>query len=181
MTTPTTRTSHGSKPIRAIITTDAPRPVYGPDAKEEGFQFATQQLVITPDMPLPDRLPLILDHKWAVKNVVGSVVDLRVETISGACGSKLQAVTGELVFSTTQLARETEQNVRNGHVQSVSIGYEEHGISKLRHDESKIIKGIKYRGPGFVVSSPLLIEVSLTICPRDWNCKIILPKEENIS
>jgi hypothetical protein len=158
--------------FRGIIATEAPCKI----DKPEGL-IITECLSIYKGMPLPDKIPLLDCHNRGLSCTLGHAERLRVERIE-ASGVKLNAITGEIIFSRAYAGTQAEVNVIGGHLWGLSVGYEAHRIETIEPGEKRTINGMLWHGGKRVISRFEPLEVSLTPLPRDKNCKIIIINQE---
>jgi hypothetical protein len=119
-------------------------------------------------IPEGGRVPLLDSHsRFRVADVIGSCLDLRVET--GPEGSTLA---GRMVFSATPDGETPFRKVVEGHVTDVSIGYEVAAHISLKEHESTVVDGKTFAGPMRIGTDWTLRELSLCPIGADPNAKV---------
>lgn len=154
--------------IRAVITTDAPAPVFD----WERFDFV-QEVLVTDGMELPpgrSTIPLLDNHnRDSVNAILGSVRHFApVQLNDGLRGHE-----AELVLSQSDSAAVSAlAKLREGHITDVSVGYEVKQYVYIPDGAKQMIQGREYTGPLKVSTQWQLKEVSLVPIGADVYAKI---------
>lgn len=158
--------------VRGIIATSEEEKV-SPTADPLYFLFR-RVLHIFPGMPLPERIPLCIEHSGSAVYVVGRAENLRVESIPRPTDENwpLYGILGDLVFANTTQGKYYEYQVLERNVGFLSVGY--HPVREIRLEWGRRLEadGISYLGPLSVVLGFRMAEATPTIHPVDWNCRI---------
>lgn len=115
------------------------------------------------NLPKNKQIPLINSHDRSnIDNILGSVRDIRVEGDS---------VIGRLYFSKDETAQRALNKIREGHLDSGSVGYEQAESVWVPEGESTVINSKTYAGPMLITKSWNLKEFSLVAIGADPNAK----------
>lgn len=128
------------------------------------FEFITE-VIVANGVILPDNMqvPLIDSHdRGTVKNVLGSVRDFKIED---------GKVIGRLYFSKSKDAQEALLKVREGHLDSGSVGYRQEETVYIPEGESLIKDGKEYNGELYLTTKWALKEFSLVAMGADPGAK----------
>lgn len=153
--------SKNKRSVKAVLATDEPVRVFD----FARFEPVTESLLIS-GVKLPENgnLPLLDAHqRSSYRNVIGSCRNIQI---------KKDHLAGEVFFSDDTAGRELEAKVRDGHLDSLSIGYEVLEQVDLADGEKRIISGKRFTGPLRVTTDWRLKEVSAVPIGADVNAKI---------
>ena len=128
--------------VEFVLTTEYPATIF--DWSSGKF---VKETMIAKGVNLPDgkKIPILDSHdRYSIGNILGSVKDFKVE------GDK---VVGRLYFSKKKEAQEALQMIKEGHLDSGSVGY-------VQRDSVWIEKGKKYEYDGRTFEGPLLLTKS---------------------
>lgn len=115
------------------------------------------------NLPKNKQIPLINSHDRSnIDNILGSVRDIRVEG---------ESVIGRLYFSKDETAQRALNKIREGHLDSGSVGYEQVERVWVPEGENIVINGKTYAGPMLITKSWNLKEFSLVAIGADPNAK----------
>ena len=115
------------------------------------------------NLPKNKQIPLINSHDRSnIDNILGSVRDIRVEG---------ESVIGRLYFSKDETAQRALNKIREGHLDSGSVGYEQAESVWVPEGESTVINSKTYAGPMLITKSWNLKEFSLVAIGADPNAK----------
>jgi len=115
------------------------------------------------NLPKNKQIPLINSHDRSnIDNILGSVRDIRVEG---------ESVIGRLYFSKDETAQRALNKIREGHLDSGSVGYEQAESVWVPEGENTVINGKTYAGPMLITKSWNLKEFSLVAIGADPNAK----------
>jgi len=115
------------------------------------------------NLPKNKQIPLINSHDRSnIDNILGSVRDIRVEG---------ESVIGRLYFSKDETAQRALNKIREGHLDSGSVGYEQAERVWVPEGENTVINGKTYAGPMLITKSWNLKEFSLVAIGADPNAK----------
>ena len=113
--------------------------------------------------PKNRQIPLLDSHnRDGIKNILGSVRDFRIEK---------DQVVGRLYFSKKKEAQEALQMIREGHLDSGSVGYIQTDSVWIEDGNTLIHEGRSYKGPLLLTRSWNLNEYSLVAIGADPNAK----------
>jgi len=147
--------------VQAVLATDKPVRVFDFLRLEPVTESLLMAGAILPDN---GNLPLLDAHqRHSSRNVVGSCRNIKVSD---------DHLSGEVFFSDDRGGRDLESKVRDGHLDSLSIGYEILDQVDLSDGESKTISNKKFTGPARVTTSWKIKEVSAVPIAADENAKI---------
>ena len=142
------------------------------------FDVVTEVIVASGvRVPKNGQVPLVDSHdRSTVSSIFGSVRDIRVEGDS---------VVGRLYFSSAPAAQEALAKVREGHLDSGSVGYEQTDSEWINENESKIYNGRSFQGAMLLTKVWNLKEFSLVAIGADSEAKAraeaLEPETETIS
>lgn len=146
--------------IEFILATEEPARVW------DWERFDVIKEIIVADgvmIPKNGQVPLVDSHdRSTIENILGSVREIRTH---GA------EVIGRLYFASTEPARRAEQMIKDGHLDSGSVGYEQADSEWIGENESKDMNGRHYVGPVLLTKSWRLKEFSLVAVGADPNSK----------
>ena len=157
--------------IEFVLATEEPARVW------DWERFDVVQEIIVADgvmIPKNGQVPLVDSHdRSTIENILGSVREIRTQ---GA------EVVGRLYFASTEPAKRAEQMIKDGHLDSGSVGYEQADSEWIGESESKEMNGRHYAGPVLLTKSWRLKEFSLVAVGADPNSKareetVILSRE----
>jgi hypothetical protein len=157
--------------IEFILATEEPARVW------DWERFDVIKEIIVADgvmIPKNGQVPLVDSHdRSTIENILGSVREIRTQ---GA------EVVGRLYFASTEPAKLAEQMIKDGHLDSGSVGYEQADSEWIGENESKEMNGRHYAGPVLLTKSWRLKEFSLVAVGADPNSKareetVILSRE----
>lgn len=115
------------------------------------------------NLPKNNQIPLLDSHnRDGIKNILGSVREFRIEN---------GQVIGRLFFSKKKEAQEALQMIREGHLDSGSVGYSQTDSVWIEEGNSLIHEGRSYQGPLLLTRSWNLKEYSLVAIGADPNAK----------
>jgi hypothetical protein len=115
------------------------------------------------NLPKNKQIPLINSHDRSnIDNILGSVRDIRVDGDS---------VIGRLYFSKEETAQRALNKIREGHLDSGSVGYEQAESVWVPEGENTVINSKTYSGPMLITKSWNLKEFSLVAIGADPNAK----------
>lgn len=115
-------------------------------------------------MPANKQVPLLDSHsRESVGDILGSMRDLRREG---------DVTVGRAYFSRKQKAYDAYQDVRDGHLDSVSVGYNVTESTFIPAGQRAIIENREYVGPLKVSTGWELREVSTVAIPADKNARV---------
>lgn len=146
--------------VEFVLTTEEPAYIYDWD------RGVIKEVLVADGMTLPKakKVPLLDSHnRWTTDNILGSTKDIKVE------GDK---VIGRLYFSPSdERSVKAANKVREGHIDSGSVGYMQ--IKGVWIDEGKsyTYKGKTYEGPLLLTTKWRLQEFSLVAIGADENAK----------
>lgn len=130
-----------------------------------------REVIVSDGVILPDnkQIPLIDSHdRGTVKNILGSVRDFKVED---------NKVVGRLYFSKSKDAQEALLKVREGHLDSGSVGYRQEETVYIPEGESFVKNGKEYNGELYLTTKWALQEFSLVAIGADSGAKA---RNENV-
>lgn len=130
-----------------------------------------REVIVSDGVILPDnkQIPLIDSHdSGTVKNILGSVRDFKVED---------NKVVGRLYFSKSKDAQEALLKVREGHLDSGSVGYRQEETVYIPEGESFVKNGKEYKGELYLTTKWALQEFSLVAIGADSGAKA---RNENV-
>ena len=114
-------------------------------------------------IPKNKQIPLVDSHdRSTIENILGSVREIRHE------GSE---VIGRLFFSSSENAQKALAMVKEGHLDSGSVGYEQVESSWIPEGENLAHNGREYAGPMLLTKQWALKEFSLVAIGADPNAK----------
>lgn len=123
------------------------------------------EIIVSDGVILPDnkQIPLIDSHdRGTVKNILGSVRDFKVEN---------NKVVGRLYFSKSKDAQDALLKVREGHLDSGSVGYRQEETVYIPEGESFVKNGKEYNGELYLTTKWALQEFSLVAIGADSGAK----------
>lgn len=129
------------------------------------------EVIVSDGVILPDnkQIPLIDSHdRGTVKNILGSVRDFKIED---------GKVIGRLYFSKSKDAQEALLKVREGHLDSGSVGYRQEETVYIPEGESFVKNGKEYNGELYLTTKWALQEFSLVAIGADSGAKA---RNENV-
>lgn len=139
------------------------------------FDFArfelVNEIIVSDGVIIPDnkQIPLIDSHdRGTVKNILGSVRDFKIED---------GKVIGRLYFSKSKDAQEALLKVREGHLDSGSVGYRQEETVYIPEGESFVKNGKEYNGELYLTTKWALQEFSLVAIGADSGAKA---RNENV-
>jgi len=139
------------------------------------FDFArfelVNEIIVSDGVIIPDnkQIPLIDSHdRGTVKNILGSVRDFKIED---------GKVIGRLYFSKSKDAQEALLKVREGHLDSGSVGYRQEETVYIPEGESLVKNGKEYNGELYLTTKWALQEFSLVAIGADSGAKA---RNENV-
>ena len=139
------------------------------------FDFArwglVKEIIVSDGVIIPDnkQIPLIDSHdRGTVKNILGSVRDFKIED---------GKVVGRLYFSKSKDAQEALLKVREGHLDSGSVGYRQEETVYIPEGESFVKNGKEYNGELYLTTKWALQEFSLVAIGADSGAKA---RSENV-
>jgi hypothetical protein len=147
--------------VEAILTTNEAVKVF-----DWSYGEIVEERLVPGGMILPEtgKLPLLDAHQRSTyRNVIGHCRDIKVH------GDK---VTGKLYFSDDQEGRAVEKKILDGHLDSVSIGYEVQESKSIVAGESYVSGGVEYEGPVRITTKWKMFEVSAVPIGADSKAKI---------
>lgn len=124
-----------------------------------------REVIVSDGVILPDNMqvPLIDSHdRGTVKNILGSVRDFKIEN---------NKVVGRLYFSKSKEAQEALLKVREGHLDSGSVGYRQEETVYIPEGESFVRNGKEYNGELYLTTKWALQEFSLVAIGADSGAK----------
>lgn len=130
-----------------------------------------REVIVSDGVILPDnkQIPLIDSHdRGTVKNILGSVRDFKVED---------NKVVGRLYFSKSKDAQDALLKVREGHLDSGSVGYRQEETVYIPEGESFVKNGKEYNGELYLTTKWALQEFSLVAIGADPGAKA---RNENV-
>lgn len=114
-------------------------------------------------LPPNKQIPLLDCHQRdGVSNILGSVREIRLED---------NKVIGRLYFSKSAKSQETFEKVKEGHIDSGSVGYSQAESTWIPDGESYVYKNREFKGPLLLTTRWNLHEFSLVPVPADSNAK----------
>ncbi len=129
------------------------------------------EVIVSNGVIIPDnkQVPLIDSHdRGTVKNILGSVRDFKVED---------NKVVGRLYFSKSKDAQDALLKVREGHLDSGSVGYRQEETVYIPEGESLVKNGKEYNGELYLTTKWALQEFSLVAIGADSGAKA---RNENV-
>lgn len=156
----TVREDGKERSVEFIASTEDPARVFDWDR----YDFVDEVLLMK-GMRVPDngQVPFLDSHnRGSVDDVLGSFREIKIE------GNK---AIGRAFFSQKDKAKEAFQDVRDGHITDVSVGYRVDDYEYINEGESREIDGRSYKGPLKLSKAWSLKEVSLTPIGADPNAK----------
>ncbi len=129
------------------------------------------EVIVANGVIIPDnkQVPLIDSHdRGTVKNILGSVRDFKIEN---------NKVIGRLFFSKSKDAQEALLKVREGHLDSGSVGYRQEETVYIPEGESLVKNGKEYNGELYLTTKWALQEFSLVAIGADSGAKA---RNENV-
>jgi hypothetical protein len=146
--------------VEFVLATEEPARVWD----WERFDVVNEVIVASGvNLPKNKQIPLLNSHdRSSIDNILGSVRDIRTE------GDK---VTGRLYFSKDEAAQRALNKIREGHLDSGSVGYEQSQSVWVPAGESSVVNGRSYTGPVLVTKAWNLKEFSLVAIGADPNAK----------
>ena len=146
--------------VEFVLSTETPAQVWS----WEKWDVITEVLVAAGvEVPANKQVPLQDSHNRAsVKNTLGSVREIRVED---------DQVVGRLYFAKAPEAVEAFEKIRDGHLDSGSVGYSPVG-TWIEKGKSLKHNGKTYEGPMQLTTKWSLHEYSITAIPADPYAKV---------
>lgn len=139
------------------------------------FDFArwclVNEIIMSDGVIIPDnkQIPLIDSHdRGTVKNILGSVRDFKIGD---------GKVVGRLYFSKSKDAQDALLKVREGHLDSGSVGYRQEETVYIPEGESFVKNGKEYKGELYLTTKWALQEFSLVAIGADPGAKA---RNENV-
>lgn len=129
------------------------------------------EIIMSDGVIIPDnkQIPLIDSHdRGTVKNILGSVRDFKIED---------DKVIGRLYFSKSKDAQEALLKVREGHLDSGSVGYRQEETVYIPDGEIFVKNGKEYNGELYLTTKWALQEFSLVAIGADSGAKA---RNENV-
>lgn len=129
------------------------------------------EIIMSDGVIIPDnkQIPLIDSHdRGTVKNILGSVRDFKIED---------DKVVGRLYFSKSKDAQEALLKIREGHLDSGSVGYRQVETVYIPEGESFVKNGKEYNGELYLTTKWALQEFSLVAIGADSGAKA---RNENV-
>lgn len=160
----------GAERVMAVISTETPARMPDFDRME-----MVDEVLLSDGMKKPrgGKLPLIDSHdRSSISKVLGRVVSITTE------GGEVR---GELNFSKTSAGSEASQQVRDGYIDGLSVGYLVSKKTFIPEGKTKTIKGREFSGPVNVVTSWETKEASLVTVPADENARVQSRSEQELS
>lgn len=142
--------------VEFVLTTEYPATIF------DWNRFEYVKEVLRADgvqLPSNKQVPLLNSHdRSRIENILGSVRDIRTE------GDK---VVGRLYFSKAPAAQEAFEKVKEGHLDSGSVGYSQEQSQWIDKDETVSYNGKDYSGPMLLTTAFALKEYSLVAVGAD--------------
>ena len=129
------------------------------------------EIIMSDGVIIPDnkQIPLIDSHdRGTVKNILGSVRDFKIGD---------GKVIGRLYFSKSKDAQEALLKIREGHLDSGSVGYRQEETVYIPEGESFVKNGKEYNGELYLTTKWALQEFSLVAIGADSGAKA---RNENV-
>ena len=129
------------------------------------------EIIMSDGVIIPEnkQIPLIDSHdRGTVKNILGSVRDFKIED---------DKVVGRLYFSKSKDAQEALLKIREGHLDSGSVGYRQEETVYIPEGESFVKNGKEYNGELYLTTKWALQEFSLVAIGADSGAKA---RNENV-
>ena len=124
-------------------------------------------------LPKNNQVPLLNSHNRAgIENILGSVRDIRVEN---------NQVIGRLYFSQDTEAQSAFTKIKEGHLDSGSVGYSQVNSEWIEKGSSLDYKGTRYEGGQLLTKEWALGEYSLVAIGADPNAKARQKEDVSIS
>jgi len=146
--------------VEFILATEEPAMVW------DWQRFEVVKEIITSDgvvLPKNRQIPLVDSHdRSTIENILGSVRDIKQEN---------NQVIGRLYFAATESAQRALAMVRDGHIDSGSVGYEQQDSAWIPDGESLVNNGRSFSGPVLLTKKWALKEFSLVAIGADPNAK----------
>ncbi|HPT48296.1 MAG TPA: hypothetical protein PLM07_20630 [Candidatus Rifleibacterium sp.] len=146
--------------VEFILATEEPARVW------DWERFDVIREVIAADgviVPKNGQIPLVDSHdRSTIDNILGSVREIRRE---GA------EVIGRLYFANTDAAKRAAEMIREGHLDSGSVGYEQNETQWINDGESVVYNGRSFSGPMLLTRKWSPKEFSLVAIGADPNAK----------
>lgn len=146
--------------VEFILATEEPARVW------DWERFDVIREVIAADgviVPRNGQIPLVDSHdRSTIDNILGSVRDIRRE------GTE---IIGRLYFANTDAAKRAAEMIREGHLDSGSVGYEQNETQWINDGESVVYNGRTFAGPMLLTRKWSLKEFSLVAIGADPNAK----------
>lgn len=146
--------------VEFVLTTEEPADVW-----DWGTCDIVKETLVASGVKFPKnrQIPLLDSHnRDGIKNILGSVRDFRIEK---------DQVVGRLYFSKKKEAQEALQMIREGHLDSGSVGYIQTDSVWIEDGNTLIHEGRSYKGPLLLTRSWNLNEYSLVAIGADPNAK----------
>jgi hypothetical protein len=146
--------------VEFILATEEPARVW------DWERFDVIREVIAADgviVPKNGQIPLVDSHdRSTIDNILGSVREIRRE------GTE---VIGRLYFANTDAAKRAAEMIKEGHLDSGSVGYEQNETQWISDGESVVYNGRSFSGPMLLTRKWSLKEFSLVAIGADPNAK----------
>lgn len=146
--------------VEFILATEEPARVW------DWERFDVIREVIAADgviVPKNGQIPLVDSHdRSTIDNILGSVREIRRE---GA------EVIGRLYFANSDAAKRAAEMIKEGHLDSGSVGYEQNETQWINAGESVVYNGRSFSGPMLLTRKWSLKEFSLVAIGADPNAK----------
>lgn len=146
--------------VEFILATEEPARVW------DWERFDVIREVIAADgviVPKNGQIPLVDSHdRSTIDNILGSVREIRRE------GTE---VIGRLYFANTDAAKRAAEMIKEGHLDSGSVGYEQNETQWINDGESVVYNGRSFSGPMLLTRKWSLKEFSLVAIGADPNAK----------
>lgn len=145
--------------VEFVLATEAPARVW---SWERGDVITEVLIASGVQLPSNKQVPLQDSHnRGTIKDTLGSVREIRVEN---------DEVVGRLYFARSPEAVDAFEKIRDGHLDSGSVGYNASGIWIAR-DQEITHEGKTYKGPMQLTTKWALGEYSVTAIAADPNAK----------
>jgi phage head maturation protease len=150
-----------ARTVEAIFATETPVAVFD----WERYEIVNEILFMS-GLQKPEKIPMLDSHdRYTVKNQLGSCTDMRVE------GDKL---IGKLNFGRKQSSIEAFQDIEDGHVTDVSVGYTQLRSTFIEAGKSYTDEttGKTFQGPVRLTFEWAIKEESVVCIGADALCKM---------
>lgn len=155
--------------VEFVLSTEEPARVFD----WERFDIITEILAHDGvNTPKNGQVPLVNSHdRSSIDNILGSVRDIRAENGS---------VIGRLYFAADEASQRALQKVKDGHLDSGSVGYEQADSVWIDEKQSLLHNGRSYTGPVLLTRKWNLKEFSLVAVGADPNAKARAEEPETV-